>query len=142
MVISNSDQDPDCFECKYNDAWMDHLPDCHYCGIGCDGCSGPGEEQEDDESEEDGEPGIEKKCETCGHKWWISKNPEKETKEPDTCFECKYNDAWMDHLVCQYCGNGCDGCSGPEEEMEDDDYYYQYQFQSKSIIKNLEAKKA
>ena len=65
--------------------------------------------------------GIEKKCETCGHTWWVSKNPEKQDQDPD-CFECKYNDAWMDHLPdCHYCGIGCDGCSGPEEEWEDED---------------------
>ena len=102
---------------------MDDDMDCQWCGDGCDGCSGPGEEWEDDE---DSEP-VEKKCETCGHTWWVSTrdDPEKQTKEPDTCFQCKYND---DSPDCNYCGDGtgCFGCSGPEEEMSDDDYYNQY----------------
>ena len=73
--------------------------------------------------------GIEKKCKTCGHKWWVSKNPEKESKEPDTCWECKYNEAWRS--LCDHCtlASGCTGCAGPNEywvPSDDDDYYNQY----------------
>ena len=75
--------------------------------------------------------GIEKKCDKCGHKWWISKNPEKETKEAETCFQCIINDAWMEYAeaYCSYCvyddpTSNCTGCSGPEEE-DYYDYYYQ-----------------
>ena len=69
--------------------------------------------------------GVEKKCETCGYTWWVSKDPEKQNADPD-CFMCRFDEAWGDCLDCQYCGmgNGCDGCSGPGEEFDDDDYYY------------------
>ena len=64
--------------------------------------------------------GIEKKCETCGHTWWVSKNPEKQSDQ--RCYECTFG---IHIEECPYCGmgNGCDGCSGPEEY--DDDYNYQ-----------------
>ena len=65
--------------------------------------------------------GVEKKCETCGHTWWVSKNSEKQKNNADHCFECAYN--YIEDIEeCGYCGlgNGCGGCSGPEEYDGDD----------------------
>ena len=70
-------------------------------GNGCDGCSGPPSEDSYDYMDymDDERGGTEKTCEKCGHKWWVGQ----ETKDPDSCFECK--NAWQDEI------------------MEEDDYY-------------------
>ena len=114
-----------CFVCaRYGIEDEDLCPYCDRERDVCD-CNGPESYDDNDYMDDydytdDERRGTEKTCEKCQHTWWIGRD----SKDPDTCFECLRNEAYEEmeteesyhEEFCQYCGPGtfCDGCCGDD----------------------------